>query len=155
MHNYLDELEAKSIYIIREAYNKLNPLGMMWSIGKDSTALLWMVRKAFYGRVPFPVALLDTGMEMDEVYAFRDRLIEEWDLDCINQMCPPEEDMDQTLPPNTRSAMRKTEGLKLLLEEHKFKGIFGGIRRDEQGLPPDGDDAGGHRVVDAGGGRGG
>jgi len=134
VYNYLDELEAKSIYIIREAYNKLNPLGMMWSIGKDSTALLWMVRKAFYGRVPFPVALLDTEQEMDEVYAFRDRLIKEWDLDCINQMCPPEEDMDQTLPPNTRAAMRKTEGLKMLLQEHKFKGIFGGIRRDEQGL---------------------
>ena len=134
MHSYLDELESKSIYIIREAYNKLDPLGMMWSIGKDSTALLWMVRKAFFGRVPFPVILLDTGMEMDEVYAFRDRLIKEWDLDCINHMCPPEEDMDQTLPPNTRSAMRKTEGLKSLLEEHKFKGMIGGIRRDEQGL---------------------
>jgi len=134
VYSYLDELEAKSIYIIREAYNKLDPLGMMWSIGKDSTALLWMVRKAFFGRVPFPVALLDTGMEMDEVYAFRDRLIEEWDLDCINWQCPPEEEMDQTLPPNTRAAMRKTEGLKGLMEEHKFKGIFGGIRRDEQGL---------------------
>jgi sulfate adenylyltransferase subunit 2 len=134
VHNYLDELEAKSIYIIREAYNKLHPLGMMWSIGKDSTALLWMVRKAFYGRVPFPVALLDTNQEMDEVYAFRDRLIDEWDLDCINWQCPPEEEMDQTLPPNTRAAMRKTEGLKGLMEEYKFKGVIGGIRRDEQGL---------------------
>ena len=112
MYSYLDELESKTIYIIREAYNRLNPMGMMWSIGKDSTAMLWMVRKAFLGRVPFPVALLDTGMEMDEVYAFRDHLIAEWNLDCINHMCPPEEDMDQTLPPNTRSAMRKTEGLK-------------------------------------------
>ena len=90
MHQYLDDLESKSIYIIREAYNRLNPLGMMWSIGKDSTALLWMVRKAFFGRVPFPVILLDTQQEMDEVYAFRDRLIKEWDLDCINWQCPPE-----------------------------------------------------------------
>ncbi|MDH5722297.1 MAG: sulfate adenylyltransferase subunit CysD [Alphaproteobacteria bacterium] len=134
MYKYLDELESKSIYILREAYNRLNPMGMMWSIGKDSTAMLWMVRKAFMGRVPFPVCLLDTGMEMDEVYAFRDRLIKEWNLDCVNWQCPPEEEMDQTLPPKTRSAMRKTEGLKTLMKEYGFKGITGGIRRDEQGL---------------------
>ena len=134
MDRYLDELEARTIYIIREAYNRLDPLGMLWSIGKDSTALLWMVRKSFFGRVPFPVILLDTGMELDEVYAFRDRLIDEWGLDCITHMCPPEEEMDQTLPPNTRAAMRKTEGLKTLLSEHDFKGIIAGIRRDEQGL---------------------
>ncbi len=134
MDRYLDALEAQSIYIIREAYNRLDPLGMLWSIGKDSTAMLWMVRKAFFGRVPFPVILLDTGMELPEVYAFRDTLIQEWELDCINYDCPPEEEMDQTLPPATRSAMRKTEGLKALLNEHKFKGIIAGIRRDEQGL---------------------
>lgn len=134
MHTYLDELEAQTIYIIREAYSQVSPLGMMWSIGKDSTALLWMVRKAFLGRVPFPVALLDTEQELPEVYVFRDRLIKEWDLECINWMCPPEEDMDQSLPPNTRAAMRKTEGLKTLMAAHKFKGILAGIRRDEQGL---------------------
>jgi sulfate adenylyltransferase subunit 2 len=134
LYSYLNELEAKSIYIIREAYNRVHPLGMLWSIGKDSTALLWMVRKAFFGRVPFPVILLDTGMEMDEVYAFRDQLIKDWKLDCINHMCPPEEQMDKTLPPATRSAMRKTEGLKTLLQEKNYKGIIAGIRRDEQGL---------------------
>lgn len=134
MYSYLDDLESRSIYIIREAFNRIHPMAMLWSIGKDSTALLWMVRKAFFGRVPFPVVLLDTEMELPEVYAFRDRLIKEWDLDCINHLCPPEEDMDKTLPPNTRAAMRKTEGLKSLLFEHKFKGIIAGIRRDEQGL---------------------
>lgn len=134
MYPYLDELEAKSIYIIREAYNRIHPLGMLWSIGKDSTALLWMVRKAFFGRVPFPVILLDTGMEMDEVYGFRDQLIQEWDLECINHTCPAEEEMDQTLPPASRAAMRKAEGLKTLLAEHAFKGVFAGIRRDEQAM---------------------
>lgn len=134
MSNHLGELEAQTIYIIREAYNRVNPMGMLWSIGKDSTALLWMVRKAFYGRVPFPVILLDTEQELDEVYAFRDRLIKDWDLECITHLCPPEEEMDQTLPPNTRAAMRKTEGLKTLLDEHEFKGVIAGIRRDEQGL---------------------
>ncbi len=134
MYPYLDKLEAQSIYIIREAYQRVTPLGMLWSIGKDSTALLWLIRKAFFGRVPFPLILLDTSMELDEVYAFRDKYVKEWDLDCINHMCPPEEEMDQTLPPDTRAAMRKAEGLKSLLDEHKFKGIFAGIRRDEQGL---------------------
>ncbi len=134
MSSHLDELEAQSIYIIREAYACVKPLAMLWSIGKDSTAMLWLVRKAFLGRVPFPLVLLDTGMEMDEVYAFRDNLIKEWDLEVINHMCPPEADMDQTLPPATRAAMRKTEGLKSLLNEHDFKGLFCGIRRDEQGL---------------------
>lgn len=134
MHSYLDDLEAQSIYMIREAYNRIHPMAMLWSIGKDSTAMLWLVRKAFFGKVPFPLVLLDTGMEMDEVYAFRDNLVKEWDLPIINHMCPPEEEMDQTLPPATRAAMRKTEGLKTLLQEHKFKGIICGIRRDEQGL---------------------
>ncbi len=134
MYSYLDELESKTIYIIREAYNRVEPLGMLWSIGKDSTALLWMVRKAFFGRVPFPVILLDTGMELPEVYDFRDRLIREWKLDCINFMCPPESEMDPTLPPATRAAMRKTEGLKNLLKEKNYKGVIAGIRRDEQGL---------------------
>jgi sulfate adenylyltransferase subunit 2 len=132
--DYLDELEAKTIYILREAYNRLDPLAMLWSIGKDSTALLWMVRKAFFGRVPFPVILLDTGMELQEVYDFRDRLIKEWKLECISYPCPPEEQMDKTFPPATRAAMRKTEGLKNLLREKNYKGMILGIRRDEQGL---------------------
>jgi len=134
MSDSLDDLEARSIYIIREAYAKINPMAMLWSIGKDSTAMLWLVKKAFFGRVPFPLVLLDTGMEMDEVYAFRDMLTDKWDLPVINHICPPEEDMDKTLPTATRSAMRKTEGLKTLLDEHKFKGVVCGIRRDEQGL---------------------
>ena len=134
MSDTLDELEARSIYIIREAYARVHPMAMLWSIGKDSTAMLWLVRKAFFGRVPFPLVLLDTGMEMDEVYAFRDKLMKEWDLPIINHPCPPEEDMDKTLPPATRAAMRKTEGLKSLLKKEKYKGIVCGIRRDEQGL---------------------
>jgi len=134
MSDNLAELEARSIYIIREAYARVNPMAMLWSIGKDSTAMLWLVRKAFFGRVPFPLVLLDTGMEMDEVYAFRDMLTQEWDLPVVTHMCPPEEEMDQTLPPATRAAMRKTEGLKSLLEKEKYKGVICGIRRDEQGM---------------------
>lgn len=132
--DYLNDLEAKSIYILREAYSRVKPLGMLWSIGKDSTALLWLVRKAFFGRIPFPMIQLDTGMELPEVYQFRDELVRDWGFDLIIEDCPPEEDMDQTLPPATRAAARKTEGLKNLMAREKFKGMILGIRRDEQSM---------------------
>lgn len=134
MSPYLAEQESKSIFIIREAYARVRKLAMLWSIGKDSTAMLWLVRKAFLGRVPFPLVLLDTGMEMDEVYAFRDRLVTDWQLPIINHPCPPLDQIDPKLPPATRSAMRKTEGLKTLLAQESYQGILCGIRRDEQGL---------------------
>lgn len=130
----LDNLESRTIHILREAYTGVSPLCMLWSIGKDSTALLWMVRKAFFGRVPFPLVLLDTGMEFDEVYRFRDRLIKDWDLPVHNEPCPPELAMDPTLPPASRAAMRKTEGLKALLQREKYRGVILGIRRDEQSM---------------------
>lgn len=132
MTSHLDELEAQTIYILREAFSQVEPLGMLWSIGKDSNALLWMARKAFFGRVPFPVIQLDTAMELDEVYEFRDWIVKEWDLALHIEMCPPESEMDPTLPPATRAAARKTEGLKNLLRGGKYKGIIAGIRRDEQ-----------------------
>ena len=129
---HLDALEARTIWIIREAYRRVRPLGMLWSIGKDSTALLWMVRKAFLGGVPFAVTLLDTGMEFPEVYAFRDMLRDDWQLQLVNAPCPPESEVDQTLPPAGRAAARKTEGLKQLLQREKWRGVLLGIRRDEQ-----------------------
>ena len=64
----LDRLEAESIYILREAYSRIRPLAMLWSLGKDSNVLIWLARKAFLGRLPFPVAHLDTGLEFPEVY---------------------------------------------------------------------------------------
>ncbi len=134
MYKYLDDLEAKSIYIIREAYNRVNPLGMLWSIGKDSNVMLWMIRKAFFGRVPFDLIQLDTEMELPEVYEFRDNIVKEWDLPLKVEMCPPESEMDQTLPPATRAAMRKTEGLRNLMAREKYRGIIAGIRRDEQSM---------------------
>ena len=132
MASYLDDLEAQTIYILREAFNRISPLGMLWSIGKDSTALLWMVRKAFFGHAPIPMIQLDTSMELPEVYAFRDRIAADWGLNLVVEMCPPEEDMDPTLPPASRAAARKTEGLKALLARDKYQGLLVGIRRDEQ-----------------------
>ena len=129
---YLEELEAQSIYILREAVACVDPLCMLWSIGKDSTALLWLARKAFLGRVPFPLVQLDTEMELPEVYQFRDDIAEAWDLDLRIELCPPEETVDQTLPPGARAAARKTQGLKQLLLRGGYRGVLLGIRRDEQ-----------------------
>jgi sulfate adenylyltransferase subunit 2 len=130
--SHLDELESQSIYILREAFARIDPLALLWSIGKDSNALLWLCRKAFFGRIPFPVVQLDTGMELPEVYEFRDRIAREWALDLVVEQCPPEDSTDPTLPPNTRAAARKTEGLKNLLAGRGYRGVLVGIRRDEQ-----------------------
>jgi len=132
--NRLDALESDSVFIIREAFSRLKPLGMLWSLGKDSNVLLWLARKAFFGHLPFPVILLDTGNEFDEVYAFRDRYVREWKLHYINATCPPIEETDPSLPPMSRAAARKTLGLKRLIAERKFRGVLLGIRRDEQAV---------------------
>ena len=134
MSDSLHQLEQQSIYVIREAFARVKPLAMLWSLGKDSNTLLWLVRKAFQGRVPFPVVLLDTGNEFPEVYAFRDRYVREWNLDYINAPCPPVEEADPTLPPNARAAARKTLGLRRLIADRGFDGMLLGIRRDEQAI---------------------
>jgi sulfate adenylyltransferase subunit 2 len=130
----LEALEAQSIFILREAVNRLNPLAMLWSVGKDSNALLWLARKAFFDRVPFPVILLGTGNEFPEVYAFRDRLIGEWGLTYIDAPCPALEETDPSLPPKARAAARKTLGLRRIIAERGFRGMILGIRRDEQAV---------------------
>src|SRR6185437_1070309 len=92
-----DILEAQRIFILREAVNRLTPNGMLWSVGKASNVLLWLARKAVFGRVPFPVILLDTGNEFAEVYAFRDRIITEWGLNYLDAPCPSADETDPTL----------------------------------------------------------
>ena len=128
----LDSLEAESIYILREAFSRIRPLALLWSLGKDSNVMIWLARKAFLGRVPFPVAHLDTGLEFPEVYAFRDRYAKEWELDLIADSCPPIEAVDQSLPPASRLAARKSLGLKQAVTRYGFNGLIAGIRRDEQ-----------------------
>ena len=132
--NDLDHLEAQSIYIFREAFNRLDNIAMLWSLGKDSNVMLWLARKAFFGHVPFPVVHVDTERKFAEMIEFRDKKTKEWDLNLVLGYCPPVEEMDPTLPAAARSAARKTAGLKALNEEHKWTGIFAGIRRDEQAV---------------------
>ena len=81
--DHLDRLENQSIFIIREAYSQFRKVAMLWSIGKDSTTLLWLMRKAFFGRIPFPVMHLDTNYKFKEIYEFRDRYAKDWDMDLI------------------------------------------------------------------------
>lgn len=129
---HLDELESQSVYILREAYHGIDPLVMLWSLGKDSNVMLWLARKAFLGHVPFSVLHVDTGKKFPEMYAFRERYAEEWNLKFLKEECPPVEEIDPSLPPAARSAARKTAGLKTALEKHGFRGVIAGIRRDEQ-----------------------
>jgi len=131
--DHLDALESKSIYILREAFNKIDNLAMLWSLGKDSNAMVWLAKKAFFGHVPFPLVHIDTEKKFPEMYAFRDRYEKEWDLDLRRGICPPVEEMDPTLPPAARSAARKTAGLKAMLDNEGFTGVIAGIRRDEEG----------------------
>ncbi|MFQ5773791.1 MAG: sulfate adenylyltransferase subunit CysD [Kiloniellaceae bacterium] len=128
----LKELEAQSIYILREAYNKMTPLALLWSLGKDSNVMVWLARKAFLGHVPCPVLHVDTGRKFKEMYEFRARYATEWGLDLLLVDCPPIDEIDPSLPPAARSAARKTAGLRRAIEQHGFKGIIAGIRRDEQ-----------------------
>jgi bifunctional enzyme CysN/CysC len=130
---HLDQLESESIYILREAFCRIERLGMLWSCGKDSNVLVWLAKKAFLGHVPFPVVTIDTGKKMPEIYEFRDRYTKEWQLDLVVGACPPVEEIDPTLPPAARSAARKTAGLKLLIAKHDFRGLISGTRGDEEG----------------------
>jgi len=81
--NNLDEIKNRSIYIMREAYHAFGNLCMLWSIGKDSTVLLWLARKAFFGHVPFPLVHIDTSFKIPEMIEYRDRLAREWGLNMI------------------------------------------------------------------------
>ncbi len=80
---HLQKLESKSIHIIREAYANFKDLGMLWSIGKDSTVMLQLARKAFFGHVPFPLIHIDTKYKIPEMIEYRDRLTKEWKLNMI------------------------------------------------------------------------
>jgi sulfate adenylyltransferase subunit 2 len=131
--DHLDALESKSIFILREAFNKIEKLAMLWSLGKDSNVMIWLARKAFYGHVPFPCIHIDTKKKFPEMYAFRDTYSKEWNLDLRLGDCPPVEEIDPTLPPAARSAARKTAGLKAMVEKEGFTGLIAGIRRDEEG----------------------
>lgn len=133
--NHLDILEAESIYIIREAYKKLGKLGMLWSIGKDSTVLLWLAKKAFYGHCPFPFIHVDTTHKIPEMIEYRDRVAKELNLDLI--VHTNEEAIKAGIGPHSGRLKcckaLKTEGLQQVVKKYGFDGLIVGVRRDEEG----------------------
>jgi sulfate adenylyltransferase subunit 2 len=133
--SHLDRLESESIYIIREAYRKYNKLAMLWSVGKDSTTLVHLARRAFLGKVPIPVIYIDTGQHFQEMYDFRDECVREWGLNLI--VSKNEEADEQGIGPQDKlkcCTVRKTEALKNTIAEHGFDALLLGIRRDEHGI---------------------
>lgn len=80
---HLEKLEQQSVYILREAYSHFKSLVMLWSIGKDSTVMLWLARKAFFGHVPIPLVHIDTSYKIPEMIEYRDKLALEWKLNMV------------------------------------------------------------------------
>ena len=156
--DHLERLEATSVYILREAYANFKNLGMLWSIGKDSTVLLWLVRKAFFGHVPFPLIHIDTHYKIPEMIEYRDKLTKEWRLNMIVGTNWEALEQKQTFPDGavdriTCCKLLKTQALKDTLSgaskrlrynhstqryevdqsSEPFTGIILGVRADEEG----------------------
>ncbi|PKN01557.1 MAG: sulfate adenylyltransferase [Elusimicrobia bacterium HGW-Elusimicrobia-1] len=154
----LDRLESQSVYILREAYRNFKNLCMLWSIGKDSTVLLWLARKAFFGHVPLPLVHIDTHYKIPEMIIYRDRLAVEWGLDMIYGQNKAALDAKLTFPDGNTDRIAccrnlKSEALKHTLSgdwpryrmDHNLKkyapdenkepytGVIAGVRADEEG----------------------
>jgi sulfate adenylyltransferase subunit 2 len=131
----LTRLEQDSVYILREAYSRIERLGMLWSMGKDSTALLWLTRKAFFGHVPYPLIHIDTSYKIPEMIAYRDRLAREWGFRLIigQNREALAQGMNHTRGRLICCGALKTDALRQVIEAHRFQGIIVGIRRDEEG----------------------
>ena len=155
---HLDKLEARSVYILREAYREFKNLCMLWSIGKDSTVLLWLARKAFFGHVPFSLVHIDTHYKIPSMVEYRDRLAREWRLNMVYGENAAALAAGETFPDGKVDRLTccrnlKSEALKRTLsgewpryrlnlelnryEEDKNKepytGVIAGVRADEEG----------------------
>lgn len=133
---HLQQLEAESIHIIREVVaGFVNPV-MLYSIGKDSSVMLHLARKAFYpGTLPFPLLHVDTGWKFREMYQFRDRIAKSCGFELLVHR--NSEGVALGINPFTHGSARhtdmmKTEGLKQALNKYGFDAAFGGARRDEE-----------------------
>ena len=133
---HLKQLEAESIYIMREAVAEAQNPVMLYSIGKDSSVMLHLAMKAFYpGKLPFPLMHVDTTWKFKDMIKFRDQRIKELGLDLIVYI--NEEGLSRGINPFTHGSkvhtdVMKTEALKKALNKYGFDVIFGGARRDEE-----------------------
>jgi sulfate adenylyltransferase subunit 2 len=133
---HLERLEAESIHIMREAVSESERPVMLYSVGKDSSVMLHLARKAFHpSPPPFPLLHVDTTWKFQAMYEFREKMVVEHGLDLIVYQNP--ECIALGINPfDHGSAMHtdmwKTEGLKQALDLHGFDLAFGGARRDEE-----------------------
>ena len=134
--NHLKRLEAESIGIMREVVAEFRNPVMLYSIGKDSSVMLHLARKAFFpGKPPFPLLHIDTGWKFREMIAFRDETARQLGLDPL--VHSNEEGKARGINPITsgsalHTTIMKTEALKQALDRHGFDAAFGGARRDEE-----------------------
>lgn len=134
--SHLDLLEAESIHIFREAAAQFRKPVLMYSIGKDSTVLLHLARKAFFPqKIPFPVLHIDTTWKFRDMIAFRDKTAADFGLDLI--VHKNEEGIRQNMnpvdyAPSIYTDVMKTQALKQALDKYGFDAAFGGARRDEE-----------------------
>lgn len=132
----LDVLEAESIHIFREAAAQFRKPVLLYSIGKDSTVLLHLARKAFFPqRIPFPLLHIDTTWKFRDMIAFRDRTARDLGLDLIvhvNEQGRAQGINPIDYAPSLYTDVMKTEALRQALDRHGFDAAFGGARRDEE-----------------------
>jgi len=133
---HLKQLEAESIHIIREVAAEFDNPVMLYSIGKDSSVMLHLARKAFYpGNPPFPLLHVDTTWKFREMIQFRDKMAKEAGMDLIVHI--NQDGVDMGISPFVHGSKKhtdimKTQGLKQALNQYKFDAAFGGARRDEE-----------------------
>ena len=134
--SHLDLLEAEAIHIFREAAAQFRKPVLMYSIGKDSTVLLHLARKAFYPQnPPFPLLHVDTTWKFREMISFRDKTVRDFGLDLItytNQDGIERNVNPFDFSPSVYTDVMKTAALKQALDAHGFDAAFGGARRDEE-----------------------
>ncbi len=134
--SHLQQLEAESIYILREVVAEFSNPVMMYSIGKDSSVMLHLARKAFHpGKIPFPLLHVDTTWKFREMIAFRDQVARELGAELL--VWTNAEGKSEGVTPFTHGTQRythimKTVALKQALDHYKFDAAFGGARRDEE-----------------------
>ncbi|MFZ1885638.1 MAG: sulfate adenylyltransferase subunit CysD [Rhodoplanes sp.] len=133
---HLQQLEAESIYILREAVAETDNPVLLYSIGKDSSVLLHLALKAFYpGKPPFPLLHVDTNWKFRDMIAFRDRRARELGLDLIVHV--NRDGLARGISPITHGSelhtdVMKTQALRQALDSHGFDAAIGGARRDEE-----------------------
>jgi sulfate adenylyltransferase subunit 2 len=134
--SHLDALEAEAIHIMREVVAEAENPVMLYSVGKDSSVMLHLAKKAFYpGKIPFPLMHIDTMWKFSEMIDFRDKTAQDLGVDLIVHINPEGKEMGMNPfihGSSKHTDVMKTDGLKQALDKYQFDVAFGGARRDEE-----------------------